>query len=194
MADDRSDSPDADHSADARLGEWDAAVEDSSYYEILGVDARAGEAELQVAYQKFARAFHPDAHVGAQAEHVRILKRVFQHGAEAYRVLKNPELRMRYDMALTRGLVRLLPSDVPPAFDASGAGRPLHELCRSAGAKLAANKAARLIDAGDLDGAKRELLIALEHDGSANPALTARIDALEVALYAMGGARLPGDP
>ncbi|HMI94053.1 MAG TPA: DnaJ domain-containing protein [Polyangiales bacterium] len=172
---------------EARLAEWGAAIQESSYYEVLGVDERAGDPELQAAYQRFARAFHPDAHVGAQEEHVRILKRVFQHGAEAYRVLKNPELRMRYDMALTRGHLRLLPSDVPPAFESSGAGRPLHELCRSAGAKLAANKAARFIDTGDLEGAKRELLIALEHDGSANPALTARIDALEVALYAMGG-------
>ena len=176
--DDPRDASEAPPSLGQRLREWDAQLDTSSYYEILGVDARAGDREIQAAYQRFARAFHPDVHVGSD---------VFQRGAEAYRVLKNPELRVRYDMALgQRGHRRLLPSDVPPPFDASAAGRPLHELCRSAGAKLAANKAARLIDEGDLAGAKRELLIALSHDGSANPALTARIDALEVALYAMG--------
>ena len=187
MADDARDAQDTD-ALDERLHAWDAALDDSTYYEVLGVDERAGDREIQAAYQRFARAFHPDVHVGARAQQLDLLKRIFQRGAEAYRVLKNPDLRVRYDMARTRGHARLLPSDVPPPFDASAAGRPLHELCRSAGAKLAANKAARLIDAGDLAGAKRELLIALAHDGSANPALTARIDALEVALYAMGGA------
>jgi curved DNA-binding protein CbpA len=188
MADDPRDSHDPTETLAERLGAWDAELDGSSYYEILGVDERAGEREIQVAYQQFARAFHPDVHVGAHAAQVDILKRVFQRGAEAYRVLKNPDLRVRYDMARGRGHLRLLPSDIPPPFDASAAGRPLHELCRSAGAKLAANKATRLIDSGDLAGAKRELLIALAHDGSANPALTARIDDLEVALYAMGDA------
>jgi curved DNA-binding protein CbpA len=184
--DDPRDAREASPSLGERLREWDAQLDTSSYYEILAVEQRAGDREIQGAYQRFARAFHPDVHVGAHAAQLDILKRVYQRGAEAYRVLKNPELRIRYDMALARGHLRLLPSDVPPPFDASAAGRPLHELCRSAGAKLAANKAARLIDEGDLAGAKRELLIALAHDGSANPALTARIDALEVALYAMG--------
>lgn len=187
MADDARKAPDSADPLDERLDAWSAVLDASSYYEILSVDERAGDREIQAAYQRFARAFHPDVHGGARADQLDILKRIFQRGAEAYRVLKNPELRVRYDMARTRGHQRLLPSDVPPPFDASAAGRPLHELCRSAGAKLAANKAARLIDAGDLAGAKRELLIALAHDGSANPALTARIDALEVALYAMGG-------
>jgi curved DNA-binding protein CbpA len=185
--DDPGDAREATPSLGERLRAWDAQLDSSSYYEILDVDERAGDREIQGAYQRFARAFHPDVHVGSDAADLDLLKRIFQRGAEAYRVLKNPELRMRYDMALgQRGHLRLLPSDVPPPFDASAAGRPLHELCRSAGAKLAANKAARLIDEGDLAGAKRELLIALAHDGSANPALTARIDALEVALYAMG--------
>jgi hypothetical protein len=186
LADDHRDVHGAADAWDERLAEWDADLDESDYYAILGVDERAGERDIQAAYQRFARAFHPDAHVGASASQLEILKRVFQRGVEAYRVLTSSELRVRYDMARTRGHRRLLASDVPPPPDTS-AGRPLHELCRSAGAKLAANKAARLIDSGDLAGAKRELLIALAHDGSANPALSARIDALDVALYAMGG-------
>ncbi len=61
------------------------------------------------------------------------------------------------------------------------------ELCKSAGAKACAKKAALLIDDGDLAGAKAELERAIEFDGFASAELRDRLDAIEVALFAMGG-------
>jgi hypothetical protein len=94
-------------------------------------------------------------------------------------------------MALQRGVRRLddalmpRPSEAPPAV--SLRSQRLDELARSAGAKLAAQKASKLIEKGELEAAKRELERALEYDGNANPALEERLEALAVALYAGGG-------
>lgn len=171
----------------ARLDAWLSVVDEVSYYELLAVDPLAGPDELRAAFKQFAVAFHPDSHVGADQGTLAKLRRLFQEGAEAYRVLGDPDLRVRYDVALSRGLVRLPPETVSHRPSARAPDhRPLDEICRSAGAKLSAQKAAKLIDAGDLAGAKRELERALEYDGGANPALEERLEDLAVALYAMG--------
>jgi curved DNA-binding protein CbpA len=170
----------------ARIEAWNEVIEQASYYEILGIMPLADREALRAAFHEFALAFHPDSHVGADADTLAKVRRLFQLGAEAYRVLGDPELRMRYDMGLSKGVLRLEPER---ASKRSGAGsaKPLDELCRSAGAKLSAQKAAKLIDQGDLAGAKRELERALEFDGGVNPALQERLEDLEIALYAMGG-------
>lgn len=168
-----------------RLIAWSTALDECSYYEILGVPALADDASIKAAYHRFALAFHPDAHIGADEQALALTRRVFQRGTEAYRILTHPDLRVRYDMGLERGTLRLSTSYAPPA-PVQDVARPLHELCRSAGAKLCAQRAARLIDSGDPRAAKEELLRALEHDGGANSAIQERIEALEVVLYAMG--------
>jgi curved DNA-binding protein CbpA len=175
----------AEPSLGERLGEWSAQLDDCSYYQLLGVAELADDAAIKVAYHRFALAFHPDAHVGADDRALALARRIFQRGTEAYRVLMHPDLRVRYDMGLQRGGLRLLTSYAPPA-PAVDVARPLHEICRSAGAKLCAQRAARLIDAGNPRAAKEELIRALEHDGGANSAIQERIEALEVVLYAMG--------
>lgn len=168
-----------------RISDWDASLDEASYYELLSVSEMADEATIRRAFRCFALAFHPDMHSGASAETLAAVRRIFQSGAEAYRVLCDPELRLRYDVQLSKGRLRLDPGELQKAQDESSA-RALDALCRSAGAKLCAQRAAKLIDAGDLSGAMRELKLALAHDGNANPALAERIDALEIALYAMG--------
>ncbi len=170
-----------------RVRRWVEVLDDSSYYEILGVLEIADDRAIREAFHQFSLAFHPDVHVGAGEELLAAVRRLFQRGAEAYRVLSHPELRVRYDMALAKGHLRLQARDVPTGAVLERAAKPLHELCRSAGAKLAAQKADKLIGAGDLPGAKRELEKALQFDGGANPALSERLEAIEVALYAMGG-------
>jgi len=169
-----------------RVQRWAEVLDDSSYYEILGVLEIADDRAIREAFHQFSLAFHPDVHVGADEELLATVRRLFQQGAEAYRVLSHPELRVRYDMALAKGHLRLEARDVPvgPALDTEA--KPLHELCRSAGAKLSAQKADKLIGTGDLAGAKRALEQALQFDGGANPALSERLEAIEVALYAMG--------
>jgi curved DNA-binding protein CbpA len=169
-----------------RIFEWDEALDESSYYEILGVLEIADADALRSAFHAFSRAFHPDAHIGEGDEVQSAVRRVFQRGAEAYHVLRDPELRIRYDMALAKGQLRLSdPTSRPP--QTSSAGKPLDAICRSAGAKLSAQKADKLLGRGELEAAKAELDRALQYDGGANPELAARIADLEIAIYAMGG-------
>jgi curved DNA-binding protein CbpA len=175
-----------DISSAARISEWDQVLDDSSYYEILGVLDLADDQAIRQAFRAFALAFHPDGHLDENDDVLAVVRRIYQRGVEAYRVLIDPERRVHYDMGLKKGELRLAdrPSRRPPADGTPG--RPLDELCRSAGAKLAAKKADKLLSEGHLVSAKSELEKALEFDGGVNPDLTARIEDLELALYAMG--------
>ncbi len=62
-----------------------------NYYEILGVAQDASEDEIQRAYRKLARKFHPDVSKDKDAE------RKFKELSEAREVLKDPEKRKLYD-------------------------------------------------------------------------------------------------
>ena len=61
------------------------------YYEILGVKREASQDEIQKAFRKLARKYHPDVNKEKGAEER------FKELNEAYEVLKDPEKRSRYD-------------------------------------------------------------------------------------------------
>ena len=61
------------------------------YYGTLGVDKSASQAEIQRAYRRLARKFHPDVNRDPAAE------ARFKSIGEAYEVLKDPEKRAKYD-------------------------------------------------------------------------------------------------
>jgi curved DNA-binding protein len=67
------------------------AVSYQDYYQTLGVARDAKQTEIQSAYRKLARKFHPDVNKdkGAEAR--------FKQITEAYEVLKDPEKRAKYD-------------------------------------------------------------------------------------------------
>jgi curved DNA-binding protein CbpA len=168
-----------------RIFEWDALIDQSSYYEVLGLLEIADAGAIRKAFHEFAVAFHPDAFPNADDETADALRRVFQRGAEAYRVLSRQDSRAEYDLALAKGQLRLDTSIAPPPLARPSDIRSLDELCHSPGARRYAKRAEALISSGDLAAAKRELQMALREDGD-NPDLAERLDAVDLALYAMG--------
>jgi curved DNA-binding protein CbpA len=186
LEDDRSEITMADASGYERIWAWDEVLDDSTYYEILGILEIADDAEIKRAFHEFAQSFHPDAHLDADEETLAAVRRVYQRGAEAYRVLTNAELRSKYDLSVAKGIVRLDAGEVPKRVAVGVGARSLDELCKTPAARLNAQKADALISQGDLAGARRELLLAYEHDDRKNPELRERLEALDLALFAMG--------
>ena len=62
------------------------------YYEVLGVDRNATEAQVSEAYRKLAMQFHPDRNPGDDEAIVK-----FKEAAEAFEVLSHREKRATYD-------------------------------------------------------------------------------------------------
>jgi curved DNA-binding protein len=77
------------------------------FYEILGVSRAASQEEIQRAYRKLARTYHPDINKDPAAEER------FKEVSEAYDVLSDPETRQRYDAFGAD--FRQIPDDVDPA-------------------------------------------------------------------------------
>lgn len=67
------------------------AVKFQDYYEILGVTRGASQEEMQGAYRKLARKYHPDINKEKDAEDK------FKKIGEAYEVLGDPKKRKKYD-------------------------------------------------------------------------------------------------
>ncbi|MFQ5526210.1 MAG: DnaJ C-terminal domain-containing protein [Thermoanaerobaculia bacterium] len=61
------------------------------YYKILGVSKQASQDDIQKAYRKLARKYHPDINKDPETESR------FKEMNEAYEVLKDPDKRSKYD-------------------------------------------------------------------------------------------------
>jgi molecular chaperone DnaJ len=81
-----------------------------SFYEILGVDRNASDADIKRAFRKLAQQWHPDVSTEAGAGDK------FKEINEAYQVLSDPQRRQVYDMVGRAGL-----------HDMGGAGSPFGE-------------------------------------------------------------------
>ncbi len=72
-----------------------------NYYEILGVERSASEAEIRDRFRKLARENHPDRYRGTDKVDA---ERRFQNLTEAVNVLTNPARRKQHDSEISSGL------------------------------------------------------------------------------------------
>jgi len=79
---------------------------DRDFYEILGIGRNASQDEIQRAYRRLAREYHPDLNADPAAEER------FKDVSEAYSVLSDPATRRRYDAFGPD--FRQVPPDVDP--------------------------------------------------------------------------------
>jgi len=84
------------------------ATAERDYYEILGVERGASDADIKKAFRRLARELHPDVSEAADAGER------FREAAEAYEVLSDPDRRATYDRFGRAGLRRggFTPGDV----------------------------------------------------------------------------------
>ncbi len=64
------------------------------YYEVLGIQRNASEAEIKKAYRRLAMKFHPDRNTGDKAAEA---EQQFKEAKEAYEVLSDAQKRAAYD-------------------------------------------------------------------------------------------------
>lgn len=62
------------------------------YYEVLGVEKNASDADLKKAFRALAKKYHPDMHPGDKE-----CEEKFKEAQEAYGILSDPEKRRQYD-------------------------------------------------------------------------------------------------
>ncbi|HAE05485.1 MAG TPA: molecular chaperone DnaJ, partial [Richelia sp.] len=69
-----------------------AAMDFKDYYSILGVSKTASPDEIEKAFRKLARQYHPDVNHGNKKAESR-----FKEVSEAYEVLSDADKRKKYD-------------------------------------------------------------------------------------------------
>jgi curved DNA-binding protein CbpA len=157
------------------------SLDSQSYYDLLGVPADAPPERIKASYVKLAAACHPDANRRSSTEQRAAAATVFKRVVEAYRILSSPDLRVRYDRALSRGKLRLDPlakDSAPPTL------RTLETLALTPSAKQFARAADRLIGEGKLKEAKMQMTLALNCDRD-NAQLEERLTMLNETLLLM---------
>ncbi len=68
-----------------------------NYYKTLGVPRTATPEDIQKAYRKLARKYHPDLHADKNEKERDVAKQNFQKIQQAYDILSEPEKRSLYD-------------------------------------------------------------------------------------------------
>jgi tetratricopeptide (TPR) repeat protein len=89
-----------------------------THYEMLGIERDASEAQIEEAYFRMAKLFHPDVHHDHSLHDLRDkLEAVFIRLGEAYEVLRNPLLRASYERQLGPSQAQSAAAQVAPQRD-----------------------------------------------------------------------------
>jgi len=130
-----------------RVAAIDAKLDETSYYELLGLDASVTNQEILDRYYKLASKLHPDKYVTRSTmEGLAALNRVHARMGEAKNVLTNSEQRAQYDAGLAEGKTRIedttdKPRRLASRDPASPMARTLYETAMAEIAKGATSQA-----------------------------------------------------
>ncbi len=167
------------------IRQWLAVLDQLTYYDLFRVTPRATYDELKYAFHVFCDTFHPDAHATRPAWEREAIGRIFKRGTEAYRILSDPELRIRYDQALSGGsgaqeIIMGMQIERPSGSIAAAPQRLIDKL-RTPAARPFVLRAEELHKKGDSKQAKIQLVLAMHMDPG-NAALEAFQKELEAAI------------
>ena len=83
-------------------------LDELDYYKILLLDQDSSQADVDPAFRAVTRTHHPDRLARLNDEDLKAkANNIFRLANEAYRNLKNPDTRARYDLGLAEGDLRL---------------------------------------------------------------------------------------
>jgi len=155
------------------------------YYTLLQIEQGATGDQVQEAWHAFALKFHPDRHVGGPEPKIERAAKIFRRGAEAVRVLLNPDTRRRYDQQLAEGKLRYDENveDIRRSKRPGGGSGIL--TVRSPKARPFYMKAQQAIKKKDWQTAKLNLKIAQSHEPD-NELIMARLATVEAEMKRKG--------
>lgn len=178
--------------ADA-IRQWLATLDSISYYQLFRVEPNATPDAVRNGFHSFAESFHPDGHQWRHPNEQAAIGYIFKRGTEAYRVLSDPQLRVRYDEALANGILRpeslIVDAEGPRSISGIarapgvGIGTRLSDKVRNPGARPFVLRVEELAKKGDPQQAKLQLVMAMHMDRG-NPALEAYGKELDEAIKA----------
>ncbi len=85
------------------LDEYLARVESAAtHYDVLGLDAKAEQREIRLAYFMLAKLFHPDHYHKQGADLLKRVQEAFTGLAKAHETLKNADVRENYDFKMRK--------------------------------------------------------------------------------------------
>ncbi|WP_083457483.1 J domain-containing protein [Sandaracinus amylolyticus] len=158
----------------------DDRLDQLDYYDLLQVEPTSTIDDVRRAFHAFAAKYHPDRFAGAPPEKQERAAQIYRRGAEAYRVLLDPEQRRIYEAQRARGKLRLDPEEKTDRGNGPGTGGLA---IRSPRARPFAQKATEAFKKGDWATARLNLKLAMQHEPE-NALLQARLAEVEQRLRA----------